>query len=98
MRGQGGDAGGIKGQLKYQARVKVIATGGQVAAEGGGISVTHANEVTLLIAAATSYKRVRRRERRSRGDRHDRLAAPPRSPSTNCARPTWRITRRCSAA
>jgi alpha-L-fucosidase 2 len=57
MRGQGGDAGGVKGRLQYQARVKVIATGGQVAAEGAGISVTHANEVTLLIAAATSYKR-----------------------------------------
>src|SRR5688572_7925791 len=28
MNGVGGDAGGIKGQIKYQARVKVIAQGG----------------------------------------------------------------------
>ncbi len=57
MRGTGGDSGGIKGLLKYQARVKVIATGGKTAAEPGKISVTDANEVTLLITAATSYRR-----------------------------------------
>ena len=57
MRGTGGNAGGIKGQLKYQARVKVIAKGGKTTAEAGRISVTNANEVTLLIAAATSYKK-----------------------------------------
>jgi alpha-L-fucosidase 2 len=57
MRGTGGSAGGIKGQLKYEARVQVIANGGKTTAEAGGIAVTNANEVTLLITAATSYRK-----------------------------------------
>ena len=57
MRGTGGSSGGISGRLKYEARVKIIADGGTTAAEAGAITVTNANEVTLLIAAATSYKK-----------------------------------------
>jgi len=57
MRGMGGDAGGIKGQLKYQARVKVMAKGAKPAADDGKVSVANADEVMLLITAATSYKR-----------------------------------------
>jgi alpha-L-fucosidase 2 len=57
MRGMGGDSGGIKGQLKYEARVKVISTGGEVTADSARVAVTNANEVTLLITAATSYQR-----------------------------------------
>jgi len=57
MRGMGGNAGGIKGQLKYQARVKVIAKAGKTSADAGKISVANADEVTLLITAATSYKK-----------------------------------------
>ena len=56
MNGTGGDSAGIKGQLKYQARVKVMAKSGQITAESGKISVTNASEVTFVIAAATSYK------------------------------------------
>ncbi len=56
MRGVGGDSAGIKGQLKYQARVKVMAKGGKTTPETERVSVTDADEVTLLIAAATSYK------------------------------------------
>ncbi len=79
MRGMGGSAGGIRGQLTYQARVKVMAKGGTIFAgepltrpsatlspsdgERDGvrgasqIAVRNADEVTLLITAATSYKR-----------------------------------------
>jgi len=57
MNGKGGGAGGIKGQLTYQARVKVIAKGGKVSGESGKVTVTEANEVTLLVTAATSHKR-----------------------------------------
>jgi alpha-L-fucosidase 2 len=57
MRGVGGSAGGIQGQIKYQARVKVLAQGGKTSAEAGSITVSHANEAVVLIAAATSYKR-----------------------------------------
>jgi alpha-L-fucosidase 2 len=57
MRGTGGDASGIKGRLQYQARVKVAATGGKVAAESDRITVSGANEALLLITAATSYRK-----------------------------------------
>jgi alpha-L-fucosidase 2 len=57
LSGTGGDAGGIKGQLTYQVRVKVMAKGGKTAIESGKLSVTNANEATLLITAATSYKK-----------------------------------------
>jgi alpha-L-fucosidase 2 len=57
MNGMGGDSGGIKGVLKYQARVKVITKGGKTSSNAGKVAVTAADEVTLLIAAATSYKR-----------------------------------------
>ncbi|HEX9045955.1 MAG TPA: glycoside hydrolase family 95 protein, partial [Verrucomicrobiae bacterium] len=57
MRGVGGDANGIKGQLKYQARVKIVANGGKVIADAGNISVSNADAVTLFITAATSYRR-----------------------------------------
>ncbi len=57
LRGVGGDAGGIQGQLKYQSRVKVVPTGGRVSADSGQVSVQAADEVTLLIVAATSFRR-----------------------------------------
>ncbi|WP_068770033.1 glycoside hydrolase family 95 protein [Termitidicoccus mucosus] len=56
MRGKGGKSGGVEGIIRYQARVQVIATGGKVNAEQAGITVDKADSVTLLIAAATSYK------------------------------------------
>jgi len=57
MRGIGGDAGGIKGKLQYQARVKVASSGGKVVAESDRVTVTGATEAMLLITAATSYKK-----------------------------------------
>ena len=48
---------GIKGALKFQARVRVLPChGGQISADADKISVTNADSATLLIAAATSYK------------------------------------------
>jgi alpha-L-fucosidase 2 len=57
MRGKGGDSGGIKGQIQYQARVQVLAKGGMTSADSGRVSVSDADEVTLLITVATSYRR-----------------------------------------
>ena len=57
MRGRGGDADGIKGRLDYEARVKVLATGGKVSAGADAVTVAGADKVTLLITAATSFKR-----------------------------------------
>jgi alpha-L-fucosidase 2 len=57
MTGTGGDHGGIKGQLRYESRVKVMTSGGKVAAENNRVSVSNADQVLLLITAATSYKK-----------------------------------------
>jgi alpha-L-fucosidase 2 len=57
LRGQGGDSGGIKGQIKFEARVMAIAKRGTIAAQAGTLSVVNADEVTLLVVAATSYRK-----------------------------------------
>ena len=56
LDGVNGAASGIAGQLKFEARVRVLAEGGRVTAGAQKISVDGANSVTLLIAAATSYR------------------------------------------
>ena len=56
LTGTNGAANGIAGALRFQARVRVLAKGGQVTAEGEQLSVAGADSATLLIAAATSYK------------------------------------------
>jgi alpha-L-fucosidase 2 len=56
MSGVNGSARGIKGALKFQARVRAQATGGKVSADAGKLTVSGADSVTLFIAAATSYK------------------------------------------
>jgi len=47
---------GIPGALKFQTRVRVLAQTGRMTADTNSISVSGADSVTLLIAAATSYK------------------------------------------
>jgi alpha-L-fucosidase 2 len=56
MSGVNGDAHGVAGALKFQARVLVQADGGKVTTTPDAISVAGANAATLLIAAATSYR------------------------------------------
>jgi len=56
LRGQNGDAHGVQGALRFEARLTVIAEGGSVATEKESISVRNANSVLLLLAAATSYR------------------------------------------
>jgi alpha-L-fucosidase 2 len=48
---------GVPARLKFECRVDVRAKGGKVSGEGGRLSVTGADEVLLLIAAATGYRR-----------------------------------------
>lgn len=48
---------GIPARLTFECRVEVRARGGEVTGDGGKLSVTGADEVLLLIAAATSYRR-----------------------------------------
>ena len=56
MSGVNGDSSGIKGALKFQARVRAIARGGKTSAGMSSLTIANADAVTLLIAAATSYK------------------------------------------
>jgi alpha-L-fucosidase 2 len=56
LRGQNADASGIKGALKFQARVRVLVSGGKAVAEQGRLVVTQADRALLLVAAATSYR------------------------------------------
>jgi alpha-L-fucosidase 2 len=63
MRGVNGDGAGttadgrpMSGALQFEARVRVLPTGGTRRASGDAIIVRNADAVTLLIAAATSYR------------------------------------------
>jgi len=56
MRGTNASAQGIKGVLKFEARAKIINSGGQVKSEQSSIGVINSDEAILIIAAATSYK------------------------------------------
>jgi alpha-L-fucosidase 2 len=56
LHGENGDAFGIKGGLKFEARVLVLARGGNTIAHHEKIIVSNADSAVLLIAAATSYR------------------------------------------
>jgi alpha-L-fucosidase 2 len=56
LSGKNGEAAGIAGGLRFQARVRVLATGGKTIALADGISIEDADSALILIAAATSYK------------------------------------------
>ena len=56
LRGVNGDAFGIKGGLKFEARVQVLARGGESLAQHERVVVTGADSALLLISAATSYR------------------------------------------
>ena len=64
MRGVNGDGRGttadgqpMTGALRFEARVRVVTTGGTRTSQGGAVVVRGADAATLLIAAATSYRR-----------------------------------------
>ena len=57
LAGVNGDAFGIKGALTYQARVRVLVDGGSLLADGTQLRIVGAKSATLLIAAATSFRR-----------------------------------------
>ncbi|HEY5504590.1 MAG TPA: glycoside hydrolase family 95 protein, partial [Sedimentisphaerales bacterium] len=56
MCGTNAAASGIKGALQFQVRARVLADGGTVSTTSDSLAVTNADSVTILIAAATSYK------------------------------------------
>jgi alpha-L-fucosidase 2 len=56
LRGENGEAFGIKGALRFQARARLIASGGRMVADNGKIVVSEADSALILIAVATSYR------------------------------------------
>src|SRR5580765_120339 len=63
MRGVNGDGAGttadgrpMSGALQFELRVRVLPTGGTLRASGNAVVVRNADAITLLIAAATSYR------------------------------------------
>jgi alpha-L-fucosidase 2 len=57
LRGRNSERRGIEGKLKFAARVRAIPRGGTLQIRDGRIEIEKADEVVLLITAATSYRR-----------------------------------------
>ena len=57
MKGWAPAENGVKGKLRFSVVARVLPRGGTLTTRGGDLEVRHANAVTILIAAATDYKR-----------------------------------------
>lgn len=57
LHGRNQAAFGIEGKLRFALRLRVLATGGRLRQHGDRVEVRDADEVMLLLTAATSYKR-----------------------------------------
>lgn len=57
LSGRNDPEGAIPGALRFEARLRARAHGGKVRAEGNALVVEGADELILLIAMATSYRR-----------------------------------------
>ena len=55
LTGLSGSNGGVTGQVKVDARVKVVSSGGTTAKSANGIIVTNADEALLLVSIATNF-------------------------------------------
>jgi alpha-L-fucosidase 2 len=57
LTGRNAEQDGIAGALRFEARLAAVLSGGELHADDGRLSVRAANEVTLLLSIATSYRR-----------------------------------------
>jgi alpha-L-fucosidase 2 len=57
VAGKSPTVAGVEGRLPFECRLQVIARGGKLTARNGGLQVQGADEVFILIAGATGYKR-----------------------------------------
>lgn len=57
LRGRNSGRRGIEGKLKFATRVRAIPRGGSLHIRDGRIEIEAADEVVLLVTAATSYRR-----------------------------------------
>ncbi|MGV8878628.1 MAG: glycosyl hydrolase family 95 catalytic domain-containing protein [Sphingobacteriaceae bacterium] len=55
LTGKSADYLGVKGQLKYEARLKVVTDGGTTTIDGDYLEVKNATSVTLYLVAATNF-------------------------------------------
>lgn len=56
LTGKSADYLGVEGKLRYEARVRVDANGGELTRRGARIQVNHANAATIYFVAATNFK------------------------------------------
>jgi alpha-L-fucosidase 2 len=82
LSGRNAGQEGIASALTVDCRVKVIAKGGEVLGQDQGLSVRGADEVLLLIAAGTSYRRFDDVSGDPVADNRARLARASRKPWT----------------
>jgi len=57
LTGRNASQDGIAGALRFEARLATVVSGGAVQHHAGTLSIRGADEVTLLLAIATSYRR-----------------------------------------
>jgi len=55
MKGLSSNHDGVEGKVKFDAKAKIINTGGTTTVEAGKIKVSRANEVVILISVATNF-------------------------------------------
>ena len=88
----------MTGALRFEARVRVVTTGGSRTANGDAVVVRDADAVTLLIAAATSYRTYETSAPIPRRVSPRRSIPRRARASTRCAPRTSAITSSCSIA
>ncbi|MGJ5815408.1 glycoside hydrolase family 95 protein [Paludibaculum fermentans] len=59
LRGKSADYLGVAGKIRYEARLRAAATGGTVVVKDDVLSVSKADAVTLVMAAATNFVNYR---------------------------------------
>jgi len=72
LSGVGGPANGIEGAVRFQCRLKILATGGTTSVQDAELAVRDADAAVLLIAAGTSYRSCKLVD----GDPNDRALRP----------------------
>ncbi len=55
LTGKSADYLGIKGQLRYEARIKALPEGGTMKTEGADLIIENADAVTLYFSTATNF-------------------------------------------
>jgi alpha-L-fucosidase 2 len=80
MSGKNGAAQGISGALRFQARVRIVHSGGTSEAQNDAIAVNGADEATLLVAMATSYNNYQDVSGDPEAITKDRIAEAGRKP------------------